>query len=327
MEHPTIAISVIVPVYNAEITVRRCIDSILAQSFVDFELLLVNDGSTDNSSNILDGYASIDSRIKVFHKKNGGVSSARNMGIYNAQGEYIVFCDSDDWIAPGLLRVLNENSKYDVALTSYVILPSNIVRNYPEQKYLDLQDIGQCLHTHIYTGFSMPWAKLFKKSIIIRNSLYFDEKIFTGEDTLWVNQYLQKVRSVKLLSFEGYYYNRDNNNLSRKGIAEDLFVYAINLLLPSYSMLEEAFQTDLTEWKLNVQMYFFHRYVIELSKHSIPYICNKLKMYHQSPLVRSMFYDDKYVLKGLRLCVFNFMMKQRLYFLLSFYVKFQKRYL
>ena len=91
-------ISVIIPVYNAESTLRRCVDSVLAQTFPDFECLLINDGSEDKSGEICDEYAIRDSRVRVFHKGNGGVSSARNVGLDNATGEWIAFVDSDDWV-------------------------------------------------------------------------------------------------------------------------------------------------------------------------------------------------------------------------------------
>ena len=92
------AISVIVPIYNAEKHLQSCIDSILAQTFTDFELLLINDGSKDNSGSICDEYVIKDNRVRVFHKENGGVSSARNLGLDNAIGEWVTFVDSDDWI-------------------------------------------------------------------------------------------------------------------------------------------------------------------------------------------------------------------------------------
>ena len=98
MESQTPIISVIVPVYNVEQYLPRCIDSILAQTFTDFELLLIDDGSKDKSGAICDAYARKDPRIRVFHKPNGGVSSARNMGLDNAKGEWIAFVDSDDWV-------------------------------------------------------------------------------------------------------------------------------------------------------------------------------------------------------------------------------------
>jgi len=92
--------SIIVPVYKVEPYLRRCIDSILAQTFLDFELILVDDGSPDNCPGICDEYAEKDSRIKVIHQTNGGLSSARNRGIAAAEGEYLLFCDSDDYVSP-----------------------------------------------------------------------------------------------------------------------------------------------------------------------------------------------------------------------------------
>ena len=98
--------SVIVPVYNTEQYLHRCIDSILTQTYTDFELLLIDDGSKDKSGDICDEYALKDSRIRVFHKENGGVSSARNLGLDNAAGEWITFVDSDDWIIESYLMNL-----------------------------------------------------------------------------------------------------------------------------------------------------------------------------------------------------------------------------
>ena len=97
-------ISVIVPVYNSEQTLNRCIDSILGQTYRNFELLLINDGSMDRSGEICDEYAQQDSRVKVFHKENGGVSSTRNVGLDNARGEWITFCDSDDTVTAEWLQ-------------------------------------------------------------------------------------------------------------------------------------------------------------------------------------------------------------------------------
>ena len=103
------AISVIVPVYNTEKYLHRCVDSILAQTFTDFELLLIDDGSTDSSGAICDEYAQKDSRVRVFHKENGGVSSARNLGLDKAKGKWVTFVDSDDWIKESFLNKLYIN--------------------------------------------------------------------------------------------------------------------------------------------------------------------------------------------------------------------------
>lgn len=104
-------ISIIVPVYNAEKTLHRCTNSIINQLYQNWELLLIDDGSTDNSSVICDEYVRKDKRIRVFHKENGGVSSARNVGLDNAEGEWITFIDSDDWVENNYLSNLYQNNE------------------------------------------------------------------------------------------------------------------------------------------------------------------------------------------------------------------------
>ena len=104
-------ISVIVPVYKAEAYLHRCVDSLLAQTFQDFEVLLVDDGSPDRSGEICDEYARKDSRVRVFHKENGGVSSARQYGMDHAQGEYTIHADPDDWVEPTMLEELYRKEK------------------------------------------------------------------------------------------------------------------------------------------------------------------------------------------------------------------------
>lgn len=135
MENPKI--SVIVPVYNVEKYLRKCVDSILSQTFTDFELLLIDDGSKDHSGEICDEYALQDDRVKVFHKENGGVSSARNLGIDVAKGEWITFVDADDYIAENLLQSLcNIDSNVDIAFTGCTLIEGNNVSEILPQKCL-----------------------------------------------------------------------------------------------------------------------------------------------------------------------------------------------
>ena len=115
-------ISIIVPVYNSEKYLGACIDSILAQSYRDFELILVDDGSRDSSPRICDDYAQKDSRVKVIHKANGGVSAARNDGLDIAKGEYVTFIDSDDWVEGEYLETLSKFGKYDIVFFSHRLI-------------------------------------------------------------------------------------------------------------------------------------------------------------------------------------------------------------
>ena len=116
------AISIICPVYSAEKYIHRCLDSILAQTFTDFELLMIDDGSPDNSGKICDEYAEKDSRIRVFHKENGGVASARQIGLDNAIGDYTIHIDPDDWVDPNMLEELYAKAKEadaDIVICDY----------------------------------------------------------------------------------------------------------------------------------------------------------------------------------------------------------------
>ena len=108
-------ISIIVAVYKVEACLSRCIDSLLAQTFTDFELLLIDDGSPDSSGMICDVYAERDSRVRAFHKENGGVSSAREYGLCQARGEYIIHADPDDWVEPTMLEVLYNKAQEEAA--------------------------------------------------------------------------------------------------------------------------------------------------------------------------------------------------------------------
>ena len=108
-----VAISIIVPVYKAELYLHRCLDSILAQTLTNFELLLIDDGSLDGSGRLIDEYAKKDKRVKSFHKVNGGVSSARQFGLDRAVGEYVIHVDPDDWVEPNMLEELYTKAKTD----------------------------------------------------------------------------------------------------------------------------------------------------------------------------------------------------------------------
>ena len=160
-------ISVIVPVYKVEEYLHRCIDSILSQSFTDFELILVDDGSPDNCGKICDEYAQKDSRVRVFHKPNGGVSSARNLGLDNANGEWIAFIDSDDYVDVDYLAELDSYSKM---LDVDYVITLNTIRTYTKESFLMLQSehYGDLFSLYRLLKYSSPWAKLFKNKFKVK---------------------------------------------------------------------------------------------------------------------------------------------------------------
>ena len=190
-------ISIIVPVYNTSKFLAKCINSILEQSYRDYELLLVDDGSTDNSGKICDQFASEDSRIRVFHKPNGGVDSARNLGIENAKGNYFYFVDSDDTLLPGCLETLISGYQYeDVELVvgGYIYsregLDDPIPNNLPLTHLLTRNQIMQELLNPKFFNLGMPWTNLYKASIIKENQLLFNKDIYTIDDRLFMVSYI-----------------------------------------------------------------------------------------------------------------------------------------
>lgn len=186
-------ISIIVPVYNAEKYLDDCIKSILEQDFLSFELLLVDDGSMDNSSSICDKYALMDGRIRVFHQKNQGVSSARNIGLKNALGSYVMFADADDFFLPGafsLLLNLIVSTNSDIALANSIV--------YDGEKKRKLFDFPQKYSTHIIqnTPHFALWGYIFKSQIIKDNNLNFLQGLAYSEDRLFIYDMFIHCKSI-----------------------------------------------------------------------------------------------------------------------------------
>jgi glycosyltransferase involved in cell wall biosynthesis len=188
-------ISVIIPVYNVEPYIRKCLDSVISQTYKNLEILLVNDGSTDNSGKICDEYAEKDKRIKVFHKENGGLSSALNVGLENFTGDYLGFVDSDDWIEPDMYETLYKAIKsknVQISIASY--FKDTDTESIPASNEKKISDgiISQKdmllfpLQRDYYMGFcGYVWNKLYSADIIKANRLSFDNDIKYGMDVLF----------------------------------------------------------------------------------------------------------------------------------------------
>lgn len=204
-------ISVIVPVYNAEKYLHRCIDSILSQTFNDFEVLLIDDGSKDLSGEICDEYAKKDSRVKVFHKENGGVSSARNYGLYQANGHWIGFCDSDDYLKNDFFESFFKLGEKCEMLSQGFYCPN---WSWKEKKVISEKTevirgekiADFVLKTSISNQIGYIWCKLFLKDIIINHNIRFDSTVCFMEDKYFVYRYLEHVDKIINLSYDGYVY-------------------------------------------------------------------------------------------------------------------------
>ena len=198
-------ISIIMPVYNAEKTLERCVDSVLGQSFQDFELILVDDGSKDGSATICDEYAEKDSRVKVFHKENGGVSSARNRGLDEAWGEWVMFVDSDDYLLEDALRECDLKDGIQYAVFGF----REQRRNEPEINHslrdLTLTPAGFVKEYVGTASFNSPFSKIYKRNVI--GDLRFDSSIRFGEDCIFNFEYLRRVDKVRTVDRIIYHYD------------------------------------------------------------------------------------------------------------------------
>ena len=214
-------ISIIVPVYNVEKYLKRCIDSILNQSFTNFELILVDDGSTDNSGKIIDEYAIKDERIKVIHKENGGQGSARNRGLDIAKGNYIGFVDSDDWIHKDMYKcmyqIINEDS------TDIVQVGHNTVEKYTKDKRCNINDLNIICIDNIIEKFTdcnsfeilpliFPVNKLYRRELW--KNLRFPEGKF-AEDLRIIYKIYDITTKYKIIDYNFYNYYMSPNSSTR----------------------------------------------------------------------------------------------------------------
>ncbi len=224
-------VSVIVPVYNAEKTLHKCISSILSQTFKDFELILVIDGATDSSIDICSKFAQTDNRICIVEKENNGVSAARNSGLDNATGKYVTFVDSDDYVSSDFLAELVAPMKSGInfALCGYMQIDCNTSEEQSILPYEDNKLIYGNINTIIKLNsppfISQPWNKIFRRDIIDKNKIRFPENISLGEDMIFNFRYLDQIIDEKyaIINKPLYNYYINNNYSLLKKYRPDLF--------------------------------------------------------------------------------------------------------
>ena len=251
-------VSVIVPVYNAEEYLEACVSSILAQTYKDFELILVDDGSTDGSGAICDEYAQKDSRVRVFHKANGGVSSARNLGLQEALGAFIMFADSDDivdstWVEK--LKTALTSNESDLAVCGYVVrkvlsgAETKLVYDrgncYIKEKAQILEFWTAFLENRNHMVLSL-WNKIFRKDIIDTNNIRFDESLSHSEDALFIFEYLRGAsHGITTIDAVGYYYLKRNEETLTSKYKPDYWAVKRR----GFSELYETIMQNGIEWK------------------------------------------------------------------------------
>jgi len=224
-------ISVIIPVYNAQIFLHKCINSILTQNFTDFELLLIDDGSQDDSGKICDEFEVKDRRIRVFHKINEGVSSSRNFGINKANGEWICFVDSDDWLDNGAFQEIIssiENKNVDLVIWGIKLVYDKHIKEIivPTAGLFNTStEVSELLiRSDIKGYFGSPCTKLYSSSIIKLNKLYFDNNLSLMEDCKFNYSYFKYISSVFAIPKSYYNYRLGHNSLSLSNNYPDIFL-------------------------------------------------------------------------------------------------------
>lgn len=271
-------ISIIVPVYNVEDYISACIDSILNQTFKDFELLLIDDGSTDDSGNICNSYISKDSRVKVIHTKNQGVSKTRNLGIKNAKGKYIMFCDSDDYAdkywCEKLYNTIKNNSNSFI-LCSYTI--HNQRQEYEDIKIKYIQE-NKSIITNKRSYFSnykttlsaSVWNKIYEKEIIMKNNIKFCESLSLGEDKIFNLDYLRCLEDrVIIINDPLYHYIlREKESLDYKYYPDMFSIYTkLNKITYDDAKLYNANDENFNKWFWLLYFYNLQRVIVSNTFH------------------------------------------------------------
>ena len=229
-------ISIIVPVYQAEKLLPACVDSVKQQTYQDWELLLINDGSKDGSPAICDAYAAEDARIRVFHKENGGVSEARNLGLRNAVGEYIAFLDADDRFEPQTLEVLLElcekngadsagcahwNLLPDDTKTPELLLPAGVYDRQAIREQIVCPLLGDRLSVPVFNGFI--WRYLFSAEILRSAGISFEGAYL--EDEIFLMEYFCNANKLAVTEEPLYYYYFNPNSATRRYMEDFLQVF------------------------------------------------------------------------------------------------------
>ena len=278
-------ISIIVPVYNAEQYLEKCVNSIINQTYTNLEIILVDDGSPDNCGAICDEYAKKDSRIKVIHEKNSGQSIARNAGLDNATGEFVGFIDSDDTIEPGMFEDLyNAIQGVDLAVCGHSLVYDGKVESASTDNIIELDKEG--LWREVFGKLNNAvWNKLFKRELI--NDLRFDLRFAHGEDLIFNIRYLERANLGKVVDKPLYNYYKRNDSITtgkftrRKLLEIDSKDEALRLVKNLYPTMENVALKYCFRARMNILRHIFkdnlQKEYREEIKQFKSYVCNNYK--------------------------------------------------
>lgn len=257
-------VSIIIPIYNAEKHLNRCIDSVLKQDFEDFELILMNDGSKDGSAAILDEYAEKDQRVIVVHKENSGVSDTRNQAMALAKGEYLQFLDSDDWITPDatglLVRMAQENDCDMVIADFYRVIGERLSQKgkIHEDGILTREEFAlEMMENPADFYYGVLWNKLYRRRLIMEHGLCMNKDISWCEDFIFNMEYIRHVRKVYALHVPIYYYVKTPGSLVSQGTSISKTIRMKRMVFKCYKeFYQDVFKEEDYE-KIRLQVYRF----------------------------------------------------------------------
>lgn len=315
-------ISVIVPIYNAEKWLKRCLESIVNQTYTNLEILLINDGSTDNSFNICKDFEERDKRIILINKSNEGVSKTRNVGLEKATGKYIKFVDSDDWMeketCEELIKLIQQE-KTDLAICGLNIYKNNNILRTPhlKKKIVEIKkDIKE--FEYIYKVFASPCNKLYKKDKIKQQ---FKTDLDMGEDLLFNLMYLKQINIISITEQCLYNVCLDNEKSLNRKFREDkldttlkLTEQELNFCKKTYGNLENA------TFLYNKYLLLLHAYLLQISTHLDKTIVkNKIRKYVNDKDIENACNYAK--MERIDYKVFKELVKSKMYKLIYYYIK------
>lgn len=257
-------VSIIVPVYNAEKTIGRCVDSILGQQYTDFELLLVDDGSRDGSGAICDSYALADSRVQVIHKENTGVSDTRNIGISRARGVYLQFLDSDDWITPDATKLLVETARdhdCDLVISDfYRVVGERVSRkgDIDEDRVLTREEYAaHMMEQPADFYYGVLWNKLYRRDIVESHRLRMDPELSWCEDFMFNLEYIRHAQRFYALQVPIYYYVKTKGSLASQSLSISKTIRMKLMLFEYYNQFYKSVLDEDEYEKSRLKVYRF----------------------------------------------------------------------
>lgn len=275
------SVSIIVPVYNAEACLRRCVESVLNQEYADFELLLADDGSRDGSGRICDEYAAADSRVRVFHKENSGVSDSRNLCLDQARGRYLQFLDADDWITANATKLLvqaMEEHLCDLVISDFYRVVGERVSpkgDIDEAQVLSREEYAShMMENPANYYYGVLWNKLYRREIVERHHLRMDPAISWCEDFMFNLEYIRRAETFFALQVPVYYYVKTKGSLCTQGIS---ISKTIQMKLTVFEYYNQFYKTVLDEEEYEKQRLKIYRFLIDAAEDgTVPPVSKRL---------------------------------------------------